>query len=78
LVEIGKAHWFNCIKVAGTATLTCYLVPYVAYSISSLMHIHLPSRLTNGFVGLLNCAAFSFMVIGITYLLGRIHIKLKI
>lgn len=25
----GKAHWFAFIKVAGTSTLTCYLVPYV-------------------------------------------------
>ena len=78
LVEKGKAHWFNIIKVAGTATLTCYLVPYVAYSVSSLIGIELSKWLTTGFVGLLNCAAFSLMVIGITHLLGRIHIKLKI
>jgi len=78
LVEKGKAHWFNIIKVAGTATLTCYLVPYVTYSVSSLIGIKLPVWLTTGYVGLLNCAAYSFMVIGITYLLGRIHIKLKI
>ena len=78
LVEIGKAHWFNIIKVAGTATLTCYLVPYIAYSVLSLAGIDLPQWLTTGFVGLMKCAAFSFMVIGITYLLGRIHIQLKI
>jgi predicted acyltransferase len=78
LVEKGKAHWFNIIKVAGTATLTCYLVPFAAYSVSSLIGIKLPEWLTVGFVGLLNCATFSFMMIGITYLLGRIHIKLKI
>ena len=78
LVEKGKAHWFNIIKVAGTATLTCYLVPFVAYSLSSLMGIKLPEWLTAGFVGILNCATYSFIVIGITYLLGRLHIKLKI
>ena len=78
LVEMGKARWFNFIKVAGTATLTCYLIPYVAYSLASLTNIHLPFRLATGFIGLLNSATFAFMVIGITYLLGRIHIKIKI
>lgn len=78
LVSKGKAFWFNIIKPAGTATLTCYLVPYLLYSFMSLMHIHLPGWLTTGWVGVLKCIAFSFIVIGITYLLGRIHIKLKI
>ena len=78
LVEKGKSHWFNIIKVAGTATLTCYLVPYITYSVSSLIGIRLPAGLTTGFVGILNCAVYALMVIGITYLLGRIHIKLKI
>jgi predicted acyltransferase len=77
LVEKGKAHWFNIIKVAGTATLTCYLVPYIAYSFVDLVGIEL-DKFTTGYVGLLWCAAFSFVVIGITYLLGRIHVKLKI
>lgn len=78
LVEKGKASWFNVIKPAGTATLTCYLIPYVTYSISSLLHIHLPQWLTTGYMGILNCIAYSFMIIGITYLLGRLHVKLKI
>jgi predicted acyltransferase len=78
LVEKGKAHWFNIIKTAGTATLTCYLVPYIAYSVSSLLHIRLPEFLKTGFVGILNCIVFAFMIVGITYLIGRIHIKLKI
>ncbi|MDR2916158.1 MAG: DUF5009 domain-containing protein [Tannerella sp.] len=78
LVEKEKAHWFNMIKTAGTATLTCYLVPYVTYSITAMIGIQLPGWLTTGFTGILNCAAYSFLVIGITYLLGKIHIKLKI
>ena len=78
LVEKGKAHWFDIIKTAGTATLTCYLIPYVTYSITSITGLKLPEFLTVGFVGVLNCIVFSFMIIGITYLLGRIHIKLKI
>jgi len=78
LVEKGKAHWFNIIKVAGTATLTCYLVPFIVYSLLDITGIKLPDWLTTDFVGILKCAAYSFMVVGITYLLGRIYIKLKI
>ena len=37
LVEKGKAHWFNVIKVAGTATLTCYLVPYVIANLPNMI-----------------------------------------
>ncbi len=78
LVEKGKASWFNIISTAGTATLTCYLVPYVANSVSSLLGIRLPEALTVGFPGIMSCIVFSFMIIGLTWLLGRIHIKLKI
>jgi hypothetical protein len=78
LVEKGKANWFNIIKTAGTATLTCYLVPYIAYSVSALVGIRLPEFLRVGLMGVLNCAVFAFIIIGITYLAGRIHIKLKI
>jgi Uncharacterized conserved protein len=78
LVEKGKASWFNVIKPAGTATLTCYLMPYVLYSLMSLFGIKFPDYLTNGFAGILNCIAFSFLTIGVTYLLGKVHIKLKI
>lgn len=78
LVEKGKASWFKVIETAGTATLTCYLIPYVTYSLSALIGIKLPVFLTTGIVGILNCVVFSFMIIGITWLLGKAHIKLKI
>lgn len=78
LIEKGRASWFNLISPAGTATLTCYILPYVAYSVSSLLGIKLPEILTTGTIGLLNCMLFSFMIIGFTWLLGRFHIKLKV
>ena len=81
MVSLGKASWFNVIKPAGTATLTCYLIPYVLYSVfygflnfSSL----LPAWMRTDGVGLIKCAAFAFLCIGITALLGRFKIKLKI
>lgn len=75
---IGKASWFNIIKPAGTATLTCYMIPYVFYAFADITGYVLPDWLTHGFIGLLNCLGFAFVVIGVTYLLGRLNIKLKI
>ena len=78
LAEKGKARWFDIIKPAGTATLTCYLMPYILYSLLSLFGIKFPEYLTSGYAGIFNCIAFSFFTIGVTYLLGKIYIKLKI
>jgi heparan-alpha-glucosaminide N-acetyltransferase len=78
LSDIGKAGWLNIIKPAGTATLTCYLVPYVSYGLADLTGIVLPDWLTHGFMGIINCLSFAFIIIGVTWLLGRIYIKLKI
>ncbi len=78
LVEKGKAHWFNIIKPAGTATLTCYLVPYLCYSFSTIIGLSLPDILITGIAGIVKCILFSLLVIGITYLLGKMKIKLKV
>ncbi len=78
LAEIGKASWFNVIKPAGTATLTCYLIPYLWYGLADITGYILPDWLTHGFMGIVKCLCFALIIIGITYLLGRIHIKLKI
>lgn len=78
LSEIGKTRVFSIISVAGTATLTCYLVPYVTYSISSLLGLELPEFFKEGYIGIINCIIYSFMVIFIAKLCGKIYIKLKI
>jgi heparan-alpha-glucosaminide N-acetyltransferase len=78
LAEIGKASWFNVIKPAGTATLTCYLIPYVWYGLADITGYILPDWFTHGFMGIVKCLCFALIIVGITYLLGRIHIKLKI
>jgi len=78
LNEKGKAYYFNCIKAAGTATLTCYLMPYLTYSLSAILDFRLPEAWRVGMVGILTCLLFAGMNVGITYLLGHIHIKLKI
>ena len=78
LDQRGKAHWFNLIKTAGTATLTCYLMPYVVYSLMVIVGFRLPEWLTVGWLGILKCTVFAFAIVGITYLLGKLYIKLKI
>ncbi|WP_255495491.1 DUF5009 domain-containing protein [Dysgonomonas sp. 521] len=73
-----KASWFDIIKPAGTATLTCYLVPYFLYSLFVLIPFSLPEVITTSPVGLIKCVVFSFITIGITALLGKAGVKLKI
>ncbi|RIV23816.1 DUF5009 domain-containing protein [Fibrisoma montanum] len=79
LVDInGKSHWFDTIRPAGTSTLTCYLIPYVWYSVAALSGLSLPDWLTVGVLGLLKSLLFAFLIIGITAVLGRARIKLKL
>ena len=73
----GKAKWFYLIKPAGTSTLTCYLIPYVYYSIGTFMFT-LPAFLSSGAVGLLKSFIYAMIIIGLTALLGKLRIKLKI
>lgn len=73
-----KAALFNFIKPAGTATLTCYLIPYLLYSIFTLTSFSLPEQLLTSPIGLVKCIIFAFVTIGITALLGKAGVKLKI
>ena len=79
LVDVqGKSGWFAPIKVAGTSTLTCYLIPYVYYSVAEMLPFSIPESLKFGAVGLVKSLLFAFLIIGITALLGKMKIKLKI
>lgn len=78
LVSRGITGWFNLIKPAGTATLTTYLIPYVFYGFADVTGYVLPDWFTHGFMGLVNCICFAFVVIGVTWGLEKLHVKLKI
>jgi uncharacterized membrane protein len=78
LVEHGKASWFHVIKPAGTATLTCYCLPYVAYGLAHITGIVLPDWLTHGFMSIINCLCFALVIIWVTHVLGKVKIKLKV
>lgn len=78
LVDLaGKVHWFKVIQPAGTNTLTCYLVPYVYYSLAAYTFT-LPLFLKTGALGLVKSMVFALIIVGITALLGKMKIRLKI
>ena len=73
-----KKSWFYIIKPAGESTLTCYLIPSVWYCVVSLFAITYPEFTRSGTVGLIKSLVFAFVVIGVTWTLGKLKIKLKI
>jgi heparan-alpha-glucosaminide N-acetyltransferase len=79
LVDLKKTKkWAAILSPAGTATLTCYLIPYIWYSVLSILHFSLPMYLRTGVIGLLKSACFALLVIIVTGLINRIGIRLKI
>jgi predicted acyltransferase len=79
LVDVwNKERWFNIIRPAGTDTLLTYLIPYFAYGIAGLTHIHLPSSLLVGGIGLMSSILFALFCVGVTWTLTRVGIRLKL
>ncbi len=74
----GKKSWANFLKPAGTSTLTCYLIPYIWYPLIAILGVSLPLVLRTGVVGLIKSMVFALLIIGITALLNKAYIKLKI
>lgn len=73
-----KKKWFKIIKPAGTSTLTCYLIPYLLYSIFSLVHFRFPHFLSSGIGGIIRSFFIAFLVIGIVYFLEKKKLRLKV
>ncbi len=74
----GKANWFAFIAPAGTATLTCYLVPYVWYPLRGILGFHFPWSWYQGIVGLLLSLGYALLVVQVVRLMLRINMKVKI
>lgn len=74
----GKSYWFDVIKPAGTATLTCYILPYALYSLMAVVGLRFPEWMGGGFWGILKSLLFSFFTIGITWILVKGKVKLKV
>jgi predicted acyltransferase len=67
----GKAAWFDIIKPAGTSTLTCYLIPY-------LFAVPITGVFGTGILGLTKSMLYAFLIVGITWFLGKMKIRLNI
>ena len=61
-----QVSWAKFIAPAGTATLTCYMLPYFIYPLRAMSGIHLPELLTTSWLGLLMSFVFSLFVVGLT------------
>lgn len=75
---LGKTHWFAWIKPAGTVTLTCYIIPYVWYSVQSLLQFSYPDVLSTGITGLLRSLVYSFAILAVAWGLMKIKVRLKV
>jgi heparan-alpha-glucosaminide N-acetyltransferase len=72
-----KTNWFNLIKPAGNSTLTCYLIPYVYYSLATYAFT-IPVFLKTGAIGLVKSMVYALIIVGITALLGKVKVRMKI
>ena len=79
VADVGKkSKCFDIIKPAGTATILCYLVPYLVYGIRNILHISLPETLRTGGVGLVKTFLFAILCVAITGLLIRVGVRMKL
>jgi predicted acyltransferase len=79
LVDIkGKHNWFKGIRPAGTSTLTCYLIPYLLYSVYRLVGFRYPAFFSQGAGGITRSFIVAFIVIWIAGLLEKRRIRLRI
>ncbi|MBT8315149.1 MAG: DUF5009 domain-containing protein [Maribacter sp.] len=79
IVDIKKQKsWAKIIIPAGTATLTCYLIPYFTYPIRNLTGIELPYFLNEGIVGLVGSFCFALLIVIFTGWLQKKGFSLKL
>lgn len=74
----GKKNWFKLIWPAGTATLTCYLLPYFQDALYKVFNFHYPRLLNYGWGGFFRSWAVAFIVVIIGGLLEKRKLKLKV
>ena len=73
----GWTGWFKPISVAGTATLTLYMVPYMFLFLWLVIYPQTPAWIS-GWVGAGKCALFTALCIAVAWWLTKRGIKLKI
>ena len=73
-----KVNWAKIIGPAGTATLTCYMIPYFVYSIRNITGLRLPDFLNFSVIGLIGSFLFALGVVVFTGILEKKGFKLKL
>jgi len=76
--EKKHTNWAKIIAPAGTATLTCYMIPYFVYPLRSMSGLRAPEFLSNNIIGLLLSFAFALLVVVFTGWLEKKGFKLKL
>lgn len=74
----GKAAWFRPVKPAGTDTLLTYLIPYFVYAFMAFTNLDLPRFFLTGAAGLIKSFLLAMLCVGITFLLNRSFVRLKL
>lgn len=74
----GHTAWTWLIAPAGTATLTCYLLPYVWYPVSDALGVCFPEGWWYGVTGIILSLAYSLIVIQVTRLLMRLGLIVRL
>ncbi len=74
----GVSSWAKIIAPAGTATLTCYMLPYFIYPVRSLGNLVLPELWRVGLLGIVLSLIFAWLVIWVTGWFEKKKFKLKL
>lgn len=74
----GHTSWTCLIAPAGTATLTCYLLPYVWYPVIGKLGLCLPQGWWYGAMGIIISLAYSLIIIQIARWMQRIGLVVKL
>jgi len=79
LADIKKqTHWAKIIAPAGTATLTCYMIPYFIYPLREITSFRFPDVLNTSIIGLIVSIGFALLIVLFTGWLEKKGYKLKL
>lgn len=73
-----QQNWAKIIAPAGTATLTCYMIPYFVYPLREITNFRFPEFINSGTVGLIGSFIFALLVVVFTGWLEKKGYKLKL
>jgi heparan-alpha-glucosaminide N-acetyltransferase len=79
LIDLKKiSGWTNFIKPAASNPLLTYIIPFVVSALMEIFHLHWPSFLGEGFVGILWSLLFAVAVMSLVPVLNRMKIRLQL